>query len=249
MLLQTTERPIIFPHPTERREMTATFIIRPTVIFRCQANPQKCKVLFNQIIWWKLKANWAVLLQLIIKRLAHNTRLVIDWTPVWILIHFLFFYGKMFCLYHSQTHTITDTKLFSGSFWHILSLISLLITLLSLIYQHVCTASSLLGSIGLTRGLGSGQILRSMLTSLCSGSRFRHSSVPMSTWQRYRSEAECNVKSVSSSTEVFALVICMQRASEQLGISRQNKTDGFVIDIQISWFQYQCRKCSPWGFF
>lgn len=85
--------------------------------------------------------------------------------------HF-FSHDKMFCLYHSRTHTITDPKLFSSSFWHILSLISLLITLLFLIYQHVCTASSLLGSKGLTGGSGSGQILRSMLTSLCPGSCF-----------------------------------------------------------------------------
>lgn len=223
--------------------MTATFIIRPTVIFRCQANPQKCKVLFNQIIWWKLKANWAVLLQLIIKRLAHNTRLVIDWTPVWILIHFFFFFhGKMFRLYHSQTHTITDTKLFSSSFWHILSLISLLITLLSLIYQHVCTASSLLGSIGLTRGSGSGQILRSMLTFLCSGSRFDIAPFPCP----YGSGIDRRQSAMSNL--FLPLLRFLRWWSEQLWILRQNKTYGFVIDMQISWFHYQCRKCSAWGY-
>lgn len=109
--------------------------------------------------------------------------------------HF-FSHDKMFCLYHSRTHTITDTKLFSSSFWHILSLISLLITLLSLIYQHVCTAWLLRldwrfrfrPDIEIHANLPLSRVM------------FRHSSLPMSIWQRYRSKAECNVKSVSSST-------------------------------------------------
>lgn len=67
---------------------------------------------------------------------THNAKLVIDWTPVWILI--LNFFSRQDILPLSLPNT--HAKLFSTSCWHIICLISLLITLLSLIYQHVCTA-------------------------------------------------------------------------------------------------------------